>query len=221
MLEILMIKSKIIIFVTLLGFVVSGCGFWGIRGNGRVKDETRTIEDFQRIQAGGAFTIKINVGQPTTLKISAEDNLLGYIKTNVKGNTLIIDTRKNISPRKEILIEITTPELVVVDASGANNITVHGIKGTHFNVDLSGAGNISLSGVVEKFNAELSGAGNINAKELKAKVVHVSVSGAASADVYAKESLDASVSGVGSIDYYGNPPDTKTNVSGVGSISRK
>lgn len=216
-----MLKSKIILLATLIGFITTGCGFWGIRGNGRVKDERRTIEDFQRIQAGGAFTIKIHVGQPTSLKISAEDNLLGYIKTKVKGNTLTIDTRKNISPRKEILIEITTPELEFINASGANNINVSGIKGSQFDVDLSGAGNISLSGEVEKFKAELSGAGNINAKELKANDVRVSVSGAASADVYAKQSLEASVSGVGSIDYYGNPPETKTNVSGVGSISRK
>jgi len=214
-------KSKIILLATLLGFVVSGCGFWGIRGNGRVKEEKRTIENFQRIQAGGAFTIKINVGQPTSLKIRAEENLLTYIKTNVKGNTLIIDTRNNISPRKEILIEITTPDLEFINASGANNITARGVKGSQFDVTLSGAGNISLSGEVEKFKAELSGAGNINAKELKANEVRVSVSGAASADVFAKKSLEASVSGVGSIDYYGNPAETKTNVSGVGSISRK
>jgi len=214
-------KTKIILLATLIGFIVSSCGFWGIRGNGRVKEEKRTIEDFQRIQAGGAFTIKIHVGQPTSLKITAEDNLLGYIKTNVKGNTLIINTRKSISPRKEIFIDITTPELDFINASGANNITVGGIKGSQFDVDLSGAGNINLSGEVDKFKAELSGAGNINAKELKAQNVRVSVSGAASADIYAKQSLEASVSGVGSINYYGNPPDTKTNVSGVGSISRK
>ena len=216
-----MTKSKIILLVTLIGIVITGCGFWGIRGNGRVKEEKRTIEDFQRIEAGGAFTIKINVGQPTSLKITAEDNLLEYIKTNIKGNTLKIETRKNISPRKKILIEITTPELDFINGSGANNITVIGIKGSEFDASLSGAGNISLSGEVEKFKAELSGAGNINAKELKARDVRVSVSGAANADVYAKQSLEASVSGVGSIDYYGNPPETKTNVSGVGSISRK
>jgi hypothetical protein len=74
---------------------------------------------------------------------------------------------------------------------------------------------------VDRLRAELSGAGNIDARELKAKEVRVSVSGAASADVYAKEYLDASVSGVGSIDYYGNPAKVKTDVSGVGSISRK
>jgi hypothetical protein len=155
------------------------------------------------------------------MRISAEENLLGYIRTNVKGNKLFIDTRKNISPRKQILIEITTPYLNDIEVSGANDVEVEGINETEFNVDLSGAGNIHLIGEVEKLRAELSGAGNINARELKAKEVLISVSGAASADVYATKYLDASVSGVGSIDYYGNPEKTRTNVSGVGSITRK
>ena len=214
-------KTKLISSIIVLSVVISACGFWGVRGNGRIKHEDRTISEFEKLDAGGAFTIKIKVGEAPSLKISAEENLLSYIRTSVKGNRLVIDTRKSISPRKEILIEITTPHLTDVDVSGANNVTVNGVSTSDFSVDLSGAGHVYLEGEVEKLSAELSGAGNIDAKDLKAKDVHISVSGAASADVYAKENLDASVSGVGSIDYYGDPANTKTNVSGVGSISRK
>ena len=41
---------------------VGGCGFWGVRGNGNVKEESRQIEDFIHLDAAGAFTIKVNVG---------------------------------------------------------------------------------------------------------------------------------------------------------------
>lgn len=214
-------KTKITLIISLVAFIVSGCGFWGVRGNGRVKDQSRTIMEFDKIDAGGAFTLKVKVGPSPSLRITAEENLINYIRTNVKGNTLVIDTKKNISPRKEIYIEITTPFLKAVDASGANNITIYGINGSDFEVDVSGAGSVNLSGEVDRFRADLSGAGSINAKDLKAKDVRVSVSGAASADVYAKDYLDASVSGVGSISYYGDPAKTRTDVSGVGSISRK
>ncbi|MCX6173691.1 MAG: DUF2807 domain-containing protein [Ignavibacteriales bacterium] len=214
-------KTKITLIISLVAFIVSGCGFWGVRGNGRVKDQSRAIMEFDKIDAGGAFTLKIKVGPSPSLKITAEENLINYIRTNVKGNTLVIDTKKNISPRKEIYIEITTPSLRAIDASGANNITVYGIAGSDFEVDVSGAGNVDLSGEVDRFRADLSGAGSINARELKAKDVRVSVSGAASADVYAKDYLDASVSGVGSISYYGDPAKIRTDVSGVGSITRK
>jgi hypothetical protein len=161
------------------------------------------------------------IGSAASLKVSAEENLLGMIRTRVKGNSLIIDTKKNISPRKEIVIEITTPSLSDLDVSGANNIDVDNISCDEFNLDLSGAGTVDLRGEVEKFTADLSGAGSIKAKQLKAKDVRISVSGAASADVYASKFLDASVSGVGSIEYFGDPEKTKTDVSGVGSITRK
>ncbi len=214
-------KAKLVPSIIILSVIVSACGFWGVRGNGRLKQEERSISSFEKLDAGGAFTIKVNVGPSPSLKISAEENLLSYIRTSVRGDRLVIDTKKSISPRKEILIEITTPSLTSVDVSGANNVTVKGINSPEFSIDLSGAGHVYAEGEVESLRADLSGAGNINAKNLKAKDVRVTVSGAASADVFAKESLDASVSGVGSIDYYGNPAQTKTNVSGVGSINRK
>ncbi len=214
-------KVRLIAVALIAGVIVSACGFWGIRGNGKVRQETRTIQEFQNLDAGGAFTIRVHVGQVPSLRISAEENLLYFIRTYVKEDKLVIDTKKNISPRKEILIEVTTPSLKSIDVSGANNISVSGVNTDDFSVDLSGAGHVYVDGTAYKFDADLSGAGSLDARDLKANIVRVSVSGAASAHVFAKESLDASVSGVGSIDYYGDPQKIRTNVSGVGSISRK
>lgn len=214
-------KSKIILILLIAASLFSGCSVWGVRGNGKIKNQKRDVAEFSRIEAGGAFSIRVVVGKPVSLKISAEENLLPLIKTSVSGKTLHIGSKKNLSPRKEIILEITTPTLRSIDVSGANNVHVKNIDTEEFDVELSGAGNIDLDGIVDKLSAELSGAGNIDARYLKANEVYISVSGAASADVFAKRYLDASVSGVGSIDYYGDPEKTKTNVSGVGSITRK
>ncbi len=214
-------KTKLISFVLLIVFTLTGCGFWGVRGNGRVRDESRKVSEFRKIEAGGAFTIHVLVGPAASVKISAEENLLGYIRTSVRGNTLKLDTRKNISPRKEVRIDITTPSLTHLEISGANNVEVEDISGEEFNLELSGAGSVDLRGEIENLKIHLSGAGSIDSRNLKASDVRIAVSGAASAEVYASKYLDASVSGVGSINYYGNPEQTKTDVSGVGSITRK
>ncbi len=214
-------KAKILLIVMMVAIIATGCHIGGVRGNGRLKTEVREVEEFNKIEAGGSFSISIIVGKEASIRIKAEENLIPLIRTKIKGNTLVIDSKKNLNPRKEIRIEITTPNLEYLDASGANDIKVEGLSEGDFKLDLSGASNIELFGEIEKFIAELSGAGNIDAKSLIAKDVRVDVSGAASAEVYAKESLDASVSGVGSITYFGNPEKTRTNVSGVGSISRR
>jgi len=207
--------------IVIITISLSGCNFWGVRGSGKVKTENRDLANFTELSVGGAFTVNIVSGKEPSFKISAEENLLPLISTSVRGSTLNIKTKKNISPRKEILIEITTKELNEVECSGANNINIRGVNTDNFTIGLSGAGNIKVEGETDRVHARISGAGNINAKNLKSKDVFISVSGAASASVFASNFLDASVSGVGSIDYYGYPQKTNTNVSGVGSISRK
>lgn len=215
-------KIRFISMIILAGILVTGCSYWGgVRGNGKIKSETRKITEFNKIEASGAYSIKVVVGEQPSIKIKAEENLLPLIRTYVKGKRLIIDNKKNLSPRKELLIEITTNELISIECSGANDITVNGIDTDRFEVDLSGAGSIELNGESDQFYGDLSGAGNINARNLISNKVYISVSGAASASVYAKEFLDASVSGVGSIEYFGDPKETKSNVSGIGSITRK
>ncbi len=203
---------------------MAGCRDWGImgvRGNGKVVTDERNIADFTELELGGAYSVDVKVGSKPSLVISGVENILKYIKTYVEGDRLIVETRKNISPRKEIKIKITVPQLEVLDASGACDIYAENIQSDRFKVDLSGAGSIELNGKTDKCNIEISGAASLDAKNLKSRSMKVNISGASSADVYASDYIDASVSGVGSITYYGNPKDVRKEVSGVGSISKK
>lgn len=216
-------KGLLLLLVLSASFLV-GCRDWGImgvRGNGKVVTENREIDNFTELELGGAYNVEIKVGNEPGIVISGEQNLLKYIRTRQDGDRLIIDTKKNISPRKEIKIIITVPKLNLLDASGACDIYAENISSDRFTLDLSGAGSVELNGKVEKFRIDASGASSLEAKNLKAKNVIISLSGAGSADVYASEYLDAEVSGVGSITYYGNPKNVKKDVSGVGSISKR
>lgn len=213
------IKYLLVLFPAVL--LLAACNFRGVRGSGDLDRETRNVENFKEIEVGGAFEVFVKVGESTSLEIEGDDNLLQYIRTRVKGDRLEIDTRKNIRPKKDLIIRITTPELEKIISSGASTVSVSNINSEVFKIILSGASSINLDGSTDKFRVEMSGAGSLDAYNLKAKDVDISISGACSADVYASEYLDAEVSGVGSIEYAGNPSKVNTNVSGVGSISRK
>ena len=214
-------KIRYLLVAAIAVIFIAGCNFRGIRGSGDIKSETREIDEFDEVNVGGAFEVNIRAGEKPSLSIEGDDNLLKYIRTRVKGNTLEIDTRKNIRPRKGITINITMPDITELVSSGACDIKVINIKNDELAVILSGAGSIDLKGDTKELHVEMSGAGSLDAENLKAEDVSISISGACSADVFATNSLDASVSGVGSIDYSGNPLKVNTNVSGVGSISRR
>jgi len=214
---------KIRYFLLLAVLIVSlgGCRFWGIRGSGDIETENRNVEEFDSIDASGAFKIYATIGDKHSLSVTADDNLLRYIVTKVRNGKLLLDTKRDLSPRRDIVITITVKNIKQIEASGACEIFVENINNDFLEIDMSGASDIKLQGSSDKFSVYLSGAGNVDAKNLIAKKVKISLSGASDAVVHATESLDAEVSGVGSVDYYGDPDKVVTDVSGVGSINRK
>ncbi len=214
---------KNLFFTTIIGFVLfTGCINWGgVKGSGKIREEIRTVPKFEAIDLSGSFLAEIECGANPSLKIIAEDNIIPLIAVKVKDGKLQVYTKKSVSPRKEIKLVITVGDLKSIESSGASSLLVTDINNDDLMVNCSGASSIELFGRTEKFEVNISGAADLKAGELKAEIVNIDISGASNAIVFAAQSLNAQVSGVGNIDYYGNPPKIKTNVSGVGSINKK
>lgn len=219
-------KSKFISSLFISGcclflLLAVACERKGIPGNGVIKEESRDIEDFTGLSVSGSFQVDLDLEEEAGFIITGEENLLPFIRSKNQGGRLIIDTNQKISPTETIKIKLSAMQLEELESSGANNIVVEKIKGSNLEVDLSGAGSINLTGEVDEFELDVQGVGNVYARSLIAKQVDISLVGAANAEAYAAESLDARVTGVGSIDYYGNPQKVDSNVTGVGRINRK
>lgn len=214
-------RKRNYLLILLMLVSLAGCRFYGEKGNGNIEEEVRELDQFSKIDISGAFEVEIVVGDENKIEIQADENLLRYIRTKVRGNRLVIGNKKNLAPSEEIILKITTETLEGIETSGANTIYANMIDTDRFVLDFSGAGSVYLEGDCSTLYVDMSGAGSLNAKKLIADDVKVSISGASSAKVFASESIEADVSGVGSIDYYGDPEDVRTDVSGVGAINAK
>jgi hypothetical protein len=212
------LKFSIVLLASL--FLIS-CKLTGIKGNGDLTTETREIDNFEKLDVSGHFKIEVKVGDNKNLAILAESNLLKYIKTEVRGNTLHVYSKENLKPREDLIITVTVPKLIGINCSGANDIFAEGINSEEFDIDLSGAGSINISGKANLLAIDVSGAADLVAKELITEHVKIDVSGAANASVYATNSCNAEVSGAGNILLYGDAPNIKTDISGAGSLERK
>lgn len=215
-------KKNLLVTAMILLFLATSC--WhgrGVRGSGIIDEEVRQTSDFTMIELNGAYSVEIEQADENKITIIAEDNILPLVKTKVRGDKLIIENKRSISPREEIIVKIKVKKLERLESSGANDVYATKIECDRFDVDMSGASSIELEGKVDIFNIDLSGAGSIKAKDLIANEVRIDLSGASSASVYAKKKIRGDLSGVGSIDYYGDPEDVDVNKSGLGSITRK
>jgi len=200
--------------------MITGCSPAGIKGDGVVMTTNRPIADFSTLKADGAYQIKWSSDKPA-ITISADQNLLPLITTTVTGDMLHIDRKENLRPTKRIIINVSSASLKEVQLNGAVSLTASNVSGSNLKLESNGASSINVEGSVANLEANFSGAGSLDAKALQTQTAKVSLTGACSADVTVTQSLDASISGAGSITYGGNPTTVEKHVSGVGKIQSR
>jgi hypothetical protein len=207
-----------IVALAALFLVVAGCG-GSTTGSGHVVTTSRAVSRFSSIDLTGAATIWIAVGRTTSLTIAGDDNVVPLIRTEVRDGVLVISSKHGYSTNHRLDVVVATPTLTGFALRGAGTVTASGIRAPAFSLDLEGAGTVALKGIVGKLDASISGSGSALLGNLVAKDAHVTLSGTGSTHVHVTGTLDATVSGVGTILYSGHPAHVQARVSGVGSIT--
>jgi len=193
----------------------------GIKGSGDMETRSFDLNDFSEIIVGGAFEVDVTFGDQQEIRVTIDDNLWDNLELEVKGDRLIIDWDEDCRPDSDCRLRLTVTSLEAMTIHGAADVDITDFEGDTFRFDLSGAADLEMSGKVDDLEIQVSGAGDIDTRDLQAQHVKVRISGAGNANITATESIDAKVSGVGNIKYWGDPKKERTNVSGMGHITAK
>ena len=212
-------KKITIVFLTLCVALAAGCRWVGVRGNGHIKTDDRTISAFTEIDAGGAFEIEWQSGSPA-LHITTDENLLSYIESNVSGDTLHVRTHDQIWPTHGIKVVISSQTRAGARIRGAVKLTAKQLTGPKFALEARGASRVSLDGNIDELLADMTGASKLDAGGLQTKTAEISTTGAGDAEVAVAETLKVAITGAGKVTYSGNPTIEK-HITGAGSVHRK
>jgi hypothetical protein len=199
---------------------VGGCGYRGLRGNGIIASDQRTIAAFTILEANGAFQIEWQPGAPS-LTVTTDQNLLSRVETTVVGNKLLIEPTERLAPTHGIKVVVSSPGLTGVQLSGAVRFTAKQLAGEKFYIDTTGATRLTADGKVNQMIASMTGASRLDASALQTKIAELSLTGASRADVAVAESLKVAISGAGKVNYSGNPRTVEKEISGAGKISKR
>jgi len=193
-----------------------------VRGSGNVITEEREVSDFTSVSLQGWGELVIDQTGSESLSITADDNFLPYIETEVRGRELIISIPSNtiFNDVTDLTYHVTVKTIDNLDLSGAGDIEVLHLDSEDWHVNLSGAGNITVSGVVDAQTIVISGAGGYNAETLSSQQTSIEHSGAGMAVVQVSDTLDVNISGLGSVEYIGDPAVTQT-ITGLGTINQR
>lgn len=198
------------------------------RDRGNDKSENVAAVDFNRITIAGVFELDVEVGGDYAVTLSGKEEDLARTTASVEDGVLVLDTGdrnqegKRRFVKRGVTAKITMPALNAIDVAGVVDGEIDGINAETFSADVSGVGDLELSGTCGSFDADVSGVGELDADGLKCRSVTVEVSGVGGASVYASESVDAEILGVGKIEISGSPSQvSKSKSSPFGRITVK
>jgi hypothetical protein len=180
--------------------------------------EPRSVPAFHAVELAGTLEVDVTVGKAQTVQVSGEADLLAKVTTVVKDGVLVVDTERNMKRRHRLRVSVTIPDLTSVALSGTGEMKIAGIANQSFAMSLPGTGQLYVTGSTSSLRVVVDGTGQISAKDLAARSAKVEVNGTGSAVLRVSESLEANVTGTGSIDVHGKPARVKKSVSGVGAI---
>jgi len=241
-------KNIVFAFALLtLAFSMLACGFiqigddgggQRITGSGPVVEENRDVSGITGVELAMQGTLHISAGTTTSLRIEAQDNLMEYIETEVRGGTLLIRNTpgydlQNTRPIQYYLTveKLDNPEVsssgdievgnlksnsLSIMSSSSGDIKIDGLDGSSVDVKISSSGEVEISGgQIQEQRIDISSSGDYQAQDLASAKANVDLTSSGSATVWASDRLSGRLSSSGNIYYVGNPEvDVRMTSSG-------
>jgi hypothetical protein len=231
-----------------LAALLAGCGLLPgskvVNGSGNVTRIDRPIKGFTGVALDGSGEVIITQGAGESLSIEAEDNLLPLITSVVDDGVLGLDFNRGdwrdvIRPTKPIRFFVTVHDLDALDlsgsgtiragavespdlavtVSGSGDVTLDEFRGESLTARLDGSGNITAAGQSQRLEVSLTGSGKIDAGSLESQTASVSLGGSGDVTLWVRSQLDVSISGSGTVNYFGQPTIGKRDITGSGDIN--
>lgn len=187
-------------------------------GSGNRQSESRTVAAFHAVRLHGSSEVRCETGQPQSVVVEIDDNLLTLIETIVASGVLDISARERYNSAQGLKVTIAVPSLSLVRIVGSAKLDLVSLNESDFQLAIEGEGEISAQGQVANFELEIEGSGTCRCFDLATQNSSVSISGEGEAYLSVSTSLSVEISGSGRIEYKGDPPRVTQDISGTGTV---
>jgi hypothetical protein len=236
-----LIMKKISLAFLLVTSIISFSSCRKVTGEGPAIQQSRSEKNFTSIEMGVPGEMYYTPGSIFSIEITAQQNILDVIETNVSGGLLRVKVKNgvNIRSHEDIIVKVTAPDVTGLGVNGSGNIHVSAPYNPSFSrLSVNGSGDISIaslrtadlegrisgSGKIEVFAGDadeetlsISGSGLIDIAGLIADRAKTNTSGSGNIRLHVVSSLDSKISGSGVVMYKGAPRVT-TSISGSGKV---
>jgi len=211
-----------------------------VTGSGVATTETRNVTGFHSVVLGVGARVEVLQGDSESLSITGDDNIVPLVETLVENGTLKIRWKGNadISANYQSLaIVVSAKRIDALTVGGSGRIHAARLQSPSLRATIGGSGEIALdaldtdaihftiggsgrvtaAGRADTVEVAVAGSGELSAAKLESRRASIAVQGSAQADVWAKETLNATIAGSGAVTYRGSPQVHRT-VVGSGTV---
>lgn len=203
------------------------------------------FKDFEELSVSGWFEVLVTQSDEYDVTFVGKQQMLDKLEISENSGRLTIDLDSDFSlfPKKfeneKINVYISMPQLesvlargvsvvylknfetndISIDLAGASSCKAV-LQAENVEIDISGAAKLTLKGMAKNMVMDMSGASTLRATNFKTEAVTADMSGAASADIYVNESLEADASGASRLSYKGDVKSLDMDRSGSAKINK-
>lgn len=226
----------------LVSFAFGACSInmGSIEGNGVTSSRQQSFSRFTQLEISGDFDVKLIPSTEHKIVVTADENILPYIKIDQDGKTLKIRYKNNTNIRNkgdvkvvvymETLRDIelagsgkvvtasrfTSDEHMEFTIAGSGNLDLD-VQCPDIEISIGGSGTAEMEGKTRDLEVNIGGSGDYKGENLLSENATVSIGGSGTAKVHASIKLEANIAGSGDVFYVGTPEVTKA-VAGRGRV---
>ncbi|MCZ6918146.1 MAG: DUF2807 domain-containing protein [Gemmatimonadetes bacterium] len=210
-------KHLIVAWGLTVPLLLSGCialtdplipgGGGTVIGSGRVITVSRSVSGFSTIRVNGVARVTIEQTGEETLSITADDNIVPVLHSDVEDGTLILGTRDdtNIESSTEIFYRLTVKDLRGIDINGVITADAAGLDTDRLDINLNGVSTLTTEGRADRQFINLNGVSAYRADKLHSLEARVEADGVLTVVLRVSDRLDVLACGAGSVEYIGDP----------------
>lgn len=189
-------------------------------GSGNPGTDVRVVAAFDRLVVSGAIEVVVVVGSPQSVTVTADDNIIPLIVTEVRDGQLVLEHTSGYRTMQRPFVAIVVPGLTSIEARDATQVMVSDLQGETVRIMGSSAATVTVAGTADHVMIDAADAAAVHLDELVARAVSVQGSGAARIAVFPLESLTGDLTSAASVVYRGSPAVSVTT-SAAATVSQR
>lgn len=200
---------------------LTACGRETVKGTGDAKQEVRNLSEFTGLNVSGNYEILGSPGTPDKFVISTNENILPYIETYVKDDTVFVEGKKkaDLFPTVTQNIWFTVPKFNNLTLSGASIFQYQNLDTGKLTINLSGSHQLLLTGKGEAIDLTISGSSDVDARSFVTNDATVVINGSSTVYLNPTKKLKVTINGDGKVIYFSEAPKVDQTINGSGQVS--